>query len=1030
MFGIRLHVPSDQRSTDSTLPAARSGPVTGRSRCRGRPRVPALLLVLLALCGVGDLFAEVTLTQVGHWGSGPYWAVAVDGHYAYVTSRTTGLDIIDLSSPAAPVLVGNIDTDGYAYGVAVAGDYAYVADGNAGLQVIDIRNPAAPLRVGGFDTDGYAYSVAVAGDYAYFADGSAGLQVIDIRNPAAPLRVGGFDTAGSARSVAVAGDYAYVADSDAGLQVIDIRNPAAPLWVGGVDTDGYANSVAVAGDYAYVADDLAGLQVIDIRNPAAPLRVGGFDTEGDALSVAVAGDYVYVADYDRLVILRIQDTDSDRDGIPDATDNCPQLGNADQANFDRDPLGDACDPDDDNDRVPDTTDCAPLDQTNKGALIALPLNSIQSAAHGFGWGDNAYRSRLAATFISDGGDRLLHVAGYDVDSAIELSLWLNDRLLGYLPPTANAARGTDGLWWLPAAAQISGENRLEIRQRSAGDPWGVTGLGLFSPGAAFGNLKTLSGGDRSHGAGFELHLPQSNAGYLLGLSGYDSDRDGELALLLNGTALVSLPKGTNAAWTPDYQLVLPASRLGAGANRLLIRNSGLATEDWGVRLSGLRGFSADQGLLESLPAAQQADDRVSLLLAPGTTASVLSYRCFDIDNVGEVALTLDTKAAGTCPLTGDQTWGTEQRVILGAQARHLLVFDNTLNPPGTDPWGLRLTSLLGDRDADGVPDGSDNCPTTANPDQANLDADGLGDVCDADLDGDGVPNGQDAFPRDTAEWVDTDLDRVGNNADVDDDNDGFPDWVDPAPLDARRVPPALIGVYSPATQTFLLDLDGSRSETADDWLDGPYGQTGDLPVRGDWNGDGLDDLGAYRPSDGRFYLDLDGWGLWSASDPFGTAADLPVSGDWDGDGAAEIGLYHPAARTFTLDLDGSLSPTAADVTTAPFGALGDQPVTGDWNGDRRDEIGVWRPGTRVFYLDANGSRDWNTGDRTTQPYGLPGDQPLAGDWNGDGPDEIGVYRPSTQRFYLDLDASSSVTSGDAISAPFGAAGDLPLPGRW
>ena len=36
-----------------------------------------------------------------------------------------------------------------------------------------------------------------------------------------------------------------------------------------------------------------------------------------------------------------------------------------------------------------------------------------------------------------------------------------------------------------------------------------------------------------------------------------------------------------------------------------------------------------------------------------------------------------------------------------------------------------------DSDGDGVPDNSDNCTQAANPDQADLDADGLGDACDA-----------------------------------------------------------------------------------------------------------------------------------------------------------------------------------------------------------------------------------------------------------------------------------------------------------
>jgi cysteine-rich repeat protein len=43
-----------------------------------------------------------------------------------------------------------------------------------------------------------------------------------------------------------------------------------------------------------------------------------------------------------------------------------------------------------------------------------------------------------------------------------------------------------------------------------------------------------------------------------------------------------------------------------------------------------------------------------------------------------------------------------------------------------------LESADADRDADGIPDLTDNCPDIPNPDQADTDGDGTGDVCDPD----------------------------------------------------------------------------------------------------------------------------------------------------------------------------------------------------------------------------------------------------------------------------------------------------------
>ena len=72
---------------------------------------------------------------------------------------------------------------------------------------------------------------------------------------------------------------------------------------------------------------------------------------------------------------------------------------------------------------------------------------------------------------------------------------------------------------------------------------------------------------------------------------------------------------------------------------------------------------------------------------------------------------------------------------------------------------------------------------------------------------------------------------------------------------------------------------------------------GDLPVVGDFNGDGIDELGVYR--DGTWYIDTNNDRVLDAHDKLfelGGPGDVPVVGDWNGDGIDEPGVYHAGSN--------------------------------------------------------------------------------------------------------------------------------------
>jgi hypothetical protein len=220
---------------------------------------------------LGSGFTALPL-YASYGGGYEYWDVRVQGDIAYVAAGSDGLLTFNVSDPANPVLLDQLDIGGVFRKLDVQGHLAFVADYGSGFRVFDVSDPT---DIKFTDSRGLAYAtdVCVAGEVAYIADGPNGVYIYNVSNPyniPAPITSIGPPTE-NVTALWVQGYHLYVVTQTStagGLVIYDIRDISSPAvvrrWTP-VLTDHY--DVFVDGDSLYLADGLGYVEVWNVTNP-------------------------------------------------------------------------------------------------------------------------------------------------------------------------------------------------------------------------------------------------------------------------------------------------------------------------------------------------------------------------------------------------------------------------------------------------------------------------------------------------------------------------------------------------------------------------------------------------------------------------------------------------------------------------------------------------------------------------------------------------------------------------------------------
>lgn len=271
------------------------------------------------------------------------------GRYAYIGygecgsmfsgDCTGGLQIIDLSDPTLPYLVGSFTTPHTVFGPVIFGSYALLADTGytintplSVVHIIDISIPARPTKIGTIPESATDY-MALAhhpGDqrlYVFLNCYGSGMKIYDLTVPSAPILVNtvaigewplGFSLYEEPASNSL---YAYTTDyaeSNPGIHVFDFSDITHPVERSFIPLRAQALNVI---GHVLLAETSSQIYIYDISQLTTPVLKSIVDTTGNGQLLALDAQHALISTATNVMMIDLSDP-----AIPVLTDWLRTIG--------------------------------------------------------------------------------------------------------------------------------------------------------------------------------------------------------------------------------------------------------------------------------------------------------------------------------------------------------------------------------------------------------------------------------------------------------------------------------------------------------------------------------------------------------------------------------------------------------------------------------------------------------------------------------------------------------------------------------